>query len=352
MAQDRWGNVMETFSQVWQKTKSEKLAYYSWLVLFYTIGVIVWGAFVRATGSGAGCGSHWPTCNGDIIPRPGSMETMIELTHRATSSLLGVLSIGQLVWAARVYPARHRVRKAAWWAFGFTVFEGILGAGLVLFELVEDNTSTARAIVIGLHLINTMVLVACFTVTAWFASGGRPFDIRKKPLLAGTVGLALLGLLLVSAFGAVTALGNTLFPAETLAKGIAQDFDPEAHFAIRLRVWHPVLAIATSIYIVMFIRGGAVWRETRLRERLSYGVLGVVGAQVALGFVNVIFRAPVWMQLVHLALSNLLWISLLLLGTAVLAVPDTELASALEEKEAATDYEPNNTHSGRQVSSP
>ncbi len=42
---------------------------YAWGVLLWNVLVALWGAYVRATGSGAGCGSHWPTCNGEILPR-------------------------------------------------------------------------------------------------------------------------------------------------------------------------------------------------------------------------------------------------------------------------------------------
>ncbi|MBK8431498.1 MAG: COX15/CtaA family protein [Chloroflexi bacterium] len=204
-----------------------RFLYYSWFILAYTVLVIMWGAYVRATGSGAGCGQHWPTCNGQVIPRPEQIETWIELSHRLTSAMLGFFSIGQVAWAFRAYPVAHRVRKAAVASFGLTVFEGALGAGLVLFELVAGDTSTTRAVVVGFHLVNTMLLVGAFTLVVWWAAGGSPLrlggDNRPSRHL---LGVALVAMLILSAFGAITALGDTLFPVESLSEGLAQKFDP------------------------------------------------------------------------------------------------------------------------------
>ena len=122
---------------------------YAWFVLIYNIFVILWGAYVRATGSGAGCGSHWPTCNGEIIPRADEVETLIEFTHRLTSGLAFLLVLGMLIWALRAYPKGHRVRKASGAAMIFIISESLVGAGLVLFEWVAGNISASRVIVMG-----------------------------------------------------------------------------------------------------------------------------------------------------------------------------------------------------------
>jgi heme A synthase len=94
--------------------------------------VILWGAFVRATGSGAGCGSHWPLCNGELVPRAPQVETVIEFIHRATSGLAFLLVLGLFVLAWRVYPKGDLVRRAAALSFLFIVTEALVGAGLVL----------------------------------------------------------------------------------------------------------------------------------------------------------------------------------------------------------------------------
>ena len=305
-----------------QMTKiNTRFLYYSWFILAYTVLVIMWGAYVRATGSGAGCGQHWPTCNGQVIPRPEQIETWIELSHRLTSAMLGFFSIGQVVWAFRAYPVAHRVRKAAVASFGLTVFEGALGAGLVLFELVAGDTSITRAVVVGFHLVNTMLLVGAFTLVVWWAAGGSPLRLggENRPS-RHLLGMALVAMLILSAFGAITALGDTLFPVESLSEGLAQKFDPEAHFAVRLRIWHPLLAILTSGYILGLIYNMDAWRNTPQKKRLATAVAVIIVIQVLGGFLNVLLLAPVWIQMFHLMASNALWIALLLWSFAILAV--------------------------------
>ena len=138
---------------------------YAWGVLAANLAVILWGAFVRATGSGAGCGNNWPTCNGEIIPRAPSTETLIELTHRATSGIALLLVVALAVWARRVYGPGHRVWHGAAWSLFFMFGEAAIGAGIVLFELVADNESMARALFMAVHLGNTFLLLAALTLT-------------------------------------------------------------------------------------------------------------------------------------------------------------------------------------------
>ncbi len=311
---------MKPFREMWHTAVSKPFATYAWFLVAYTIAVIMWGAYVRATGSGAGCGSHWPTCNGEIIHRPQQTETFIELTHRITSAALGIFSIIQIALAWWLFPKGHIVRKAVLVAFGFTVFEGILGAGLVIFELVAYNTSTTRAVVIGLHLVNTLFLLGAYVLAAWWASGGEKFSLRQNPRLTRLLGVGFAGLLVVSAFGAITALGNTLFPADSLAEGIAQDFNPDSHFAVRLRIWHPVIAIVTSAYIIALMFGGENLREPGRMRILSNGLVTVIGLQLLGGFVNVALLAPVWMQMVHLLLADVMWVLMVCYTAVVLRV--------------------------------
>lgn len=216
---------------------------FAWGFLGYNLLVIMWGAFVRATGSGAGCGSHWPLCNGEIIPRAPEVETLIELTHRLTSGLILPLFIILAIGGFRLFGKGSPVRRALFFVGLFTLTEALVGAGLVKFELVGDNDSAERAIVMMFHLINTFLLVGAITLTAWWAQMGPPEKIRWP----GGVGLffvvAFAGMMILGASGAVTALGDTLYPSTSLIEGVRQDFDPTAHFLIRLRIFHPPIAI-------------------------------------------------------------------------------------------------------------
>lgn len=299
--------------------KLDSFAKFAWGVLVYNLAVILWGAYVRASGSGAGCGSHWPLCNGEVIPQTPQVATLIEFTHRLSSGLALLLVIGLIIWAFRQYPPGHPVRLGAGLSMFFMITEALVGAGLVLFELVAYDTSTARALVIALHLINTFLLLAFLVLTAWWASGGRPVQFKGQGGLGWMMALAFLAMLLLGASGAVTALGDTLFPATSLAEGLQQKFSPTAHFLVRLRLWHPLIAIAVGAYAVVVI--GLV--KSRLTDPLA-GRLGRVFTvlyfvQLASGALNVVLLAPIWLQLWHLLLSDALWIILVLFATVTFA---------------------------------
>ncbi len=287
---------------------------FSWGVLAYNLLVILWGAVVRATGSGAGCGRHWPLCNGEVVPRPEQVETIIEFTHRLTSGLALLAVVGLVWWAWRLYPAGHDVRRAARWSGIFIVTESLLGAMLVLFEWVAFDQSVERAISMSLHLINTLLLLASLTLTAWYASGQHlPRNWRTAPQRRALT-LTALGLMLVGASGAITALGDTLFPHATLA----DDFSASAHFLIRLRVWHPVLAVLIG-YVVL--RQAAAWRTAP--SILRRALIGLILLQWAAGLLNILLRVPLWLQLTHLFLADSIWILFILFANQTL---DTEVA--------------------------
>src|ERR1700732_3618630 len=86
---------------------------FAWAVVWYNVLVILWGALVRATGSGAGCGNHWPLCSGEVVPQTPALATLIEFTHRATSGIDVVLVAVLVVWAFRAFPRRHPARRGA-----------------------------------------------------------------------------------------------------------------------------------------------------------------------------------------------------------------------------------------------
>jgi heme A synthase len=298
--------------------RASRLATYAWGVLVYNIGVILWGAYVRATGSGAGCGSHWPLCNGVILQRSPSTATLIEYSHRLTSGLALISVIVLLAWTWRARPKGDPGRTGAVLSVVFMLTEAAVGAGLVLFSLVADNASMARALFVAVHLLNTFVLLACIALTAWWVSGGAPIDPRRRRgvLLAVLGGCA--ALLLASSSGAVAALGDTLFPQGTLADALRADLSPTSHVLIRLRVFHPMIAAATALALLLGVsRLAQGSRPPAISLARTVAVVAVL--QIALGTVNVLLLAPVWMQMVHLLVADVLWVSFVLLGAAVLA---------------------------------
>lgn len=299
--------------------QNKPFARYAWAVLGYNLFVVLWGAYVRATGSGAGCGRHWPLCNGEVVPRSAQAETVIELGHRLTSGLALLAVVGMLVWAFRAYPRGHRVRTGAVLSLVFIVVEALVGAGLVLLELVAENASVARAYWMIAHLLNTFILVGVLTVTAWWASGGSAVRLRGSGAAGWALAAAMVGVLLVGATGAVAALGDTLFPAESLGQGLRDSFSRDSHPLVRLRKIHPMGAVLIGAIVVGAARFLARARPTDSTERLAGAVTAIYAAQLVAGAANVALLAPVWLQLVHLLLADLLWIALVLLGAAALA---------------------------------
>lgn len=295
---------------------------YAWGLLVYNLIVILWGAIVRATGSGAGCGSHWPLCNGQAIPNFQHFHTVIEFTHRISTGLVIPLVIVLLVWALRVYPQGHPARLGAKLAVLFTFSEALLGAGLVLFKLVEHNASVQRAVAMSAHLTNTLLLVGVLTLTAWWGQGGKPVRLRQGTLSLA-LGMGIGAVILVAVSGAIAALGDTLYPARDLFEAIRQDMSPTAHFLIRLRLLHPMLAVTTGIYLLLL---AATLRRTRPGEtgRMALRLMILFPAQLALGLTNVLLLAPIWLQVVHLLVSDLTWIVLILMAASTLSEPATE----------------------------
>lgn len=292
----------------------------AWGFLAYNALVIVWGAYVRASGSGAGCGSHWPTCNGDVIPRPKSIATMVEASHRFTSGIALVGTIVLAIWAFRVFPKGHRVRTASVVSFAFMMGEALIGAGLVLFELVAHDKSAKRGLSMSLHLVNTFFLLASLVLMAHFASGGRALRFKNQGFARWPLVGALTGMLFVGTSGGIAALGDTLFPATSVGQAIAQDFSASAHIFLRLRMFHPVFAGCCGLLIL-----GAATVSRTLRPgdpkvlRMSQIVSYLFFTQLLVGVTNMGLLAPIPVQLLHLVVADSLWVSLVLLTAHTLA---------------------------------
>jgi heme A synthase len=283
---------------------------FAWGVLAYNLAVILWGALVRATGSGAGCGGHWPLCNGDVLPSVSQAATVVEFTHRVMSGLAMIAVIVLFGWAWKAFPRRHPAR---YWAAGSLFFictEALIGAALVLLGHVAANQSVGRVYSLATHLVNTFLLLACLALTAWRAADRvSPAGPRR---VSAPVLIALAALIVVAVAGAITALGDTLFPSRSLAQGVAEDFASTANFLIRLRVVHPLLAVLAGIYIVILAAPEYLARRTPHLRALSGWLLALVLAELIAGGVNVLLSAPLWMQLFHLLIADSVWITLVL----------------------------------------
>lgn len=296
----------------------------AWLTLGANAVVILQGAFVRATGSGAGCGSHWPTCQGEIVPLAPSLETAIEFSHRLLS--LGVLVMG--VWLLRrAYRARHEARgffAFASVAFAFLLVEAGLGALTVLWGLTGDNVTVARGLMVATHLVNSLLLVGALAGTVVYARAHPPrwpMGLSRQGGLVTVLGVGVVGMLVLMFSGGIAAMGNTMFPSESLAAGIAADFDPEAHPLIRLRILHPLIAVSVGVYL--FVALGLAWWMKPVAEarRWAQALFGVYVAQLAVGTLNLALLAPVALQLLHLGLAVLAFGLLAATGILLIGSP-------------------------------
>ena len=291
---------------------------YVWIVLGYTIIVILWGAFVRATGSGAGCGNHWPLCNGEVIPRAPMLETIIEISHRLTSGLLLLLIVGLTFFSFRLFPKGHIVRRGGVLTLAFVIIEALFGAALVLLELVVHNASLTRAFSMSLHLINTLVLVGVITLTGMWVRGIAAPDFKGRGRLLTWVIIGVVMTMLLGASGGIAALGDTLFPTTTFADGLAQDFDMTANVLLRLRVLHPVIAIGTGIVMVIVSQLIAQMRPIAGTRAASRVLLVAYVGQLMLGSLNLVFLAPIPIQLLHLFFADVIWVAfVVLIGLAL-----------------------------------
>lgn len=293
---------------------------YSWFMVAYNVMVILWGAVVRATGSGAGCGNHWPLCNGEILPELAQLETKIELIHRITSTLDGFLIILLVVFAYRTYSRSSHVFKWALAALAFVLIEGLLGRMLVVQNWVADNVSVMRAVAVSIHLVNTYFLLATLTVTAWLGNKGKQIEFRKMRIVNILLITGITLSIIFSAMGAVTALGDTLFPAESISFDLAKNFSPSNNFLIKLRVIHPIMAILTSSYLFITIQVVMKRGLGKMVNMRGKWLKGVIMLQVLAGGFTILTLAPLFMQILHLFLADVFWISLVLFALESLLI--------------------------------
>jgi heme A synthase len=291
-----------------------RFAKFSWAVLGWNMLVILWGAIVRATGSGAGCGNHWPSCNGEVIPTPQRIQTVIEFIHRMMSGTALILVLILLIWGLRSYAKGSHQRIGFIGAAVFIIVEALLGAGLVLFKLVGANSSVFRAVTISLHLLNTFILLAFLALNAWWASGGKRISLKNRGGLPIMFAIGLAGVAIIGMSGAITALGDTLFPSTSLAQTLAEQSDPGAHFLVRLRIYHPIIAIMVGVYSLYLVRHLYSQFKGKAGKRLSILVGTLIVIQWTAGVTNVLLLAPVWMQVIHLFLADSVWIAYILLA--------------------------------------
>jgi heme a synthase len=306
---------------------SPALRRFAWGVLVYFVATILWGTIVRATGSGNGCGNHWPLCNGTVIQPSPTMATIIEFMHRVTAALDLILILGLLAWTWRRTVAGHLARWAGGIALFLTLTEGLLGALLVKLGLTAGSQSPLRPPMEALHFSNTLLLVAALAMAAHFLARTQGYlwrDVHISAPVGTTVGM--ISVMIVGVTGSMAALGDTLFPATSLNESLHQDFAADSNWLLRWRWTHPTIAIMASIFLIWLliraVRRNGPWDN----RRLSALVVGLLAVQYVLGALDVWLLAPVWMQVVHLLGADVLWSALVVLTARLTLLPVRERA--------------------------
>ena len=289
-----------------------------WLVLAYDVLVVLWGAYVRISFSGDGCGRHWPLCNGELVPHAPQTKMLVELSHRVSSGGSLVLAFVLFVWAFRAFAKGSPVRRGAGFVLAFTSAEAIIGAGLVLLRLVAHDESLERGVSTSLHLTNTFLLLASIAITARVAAGGRPPSFRGHGSLGALALVTLASVIFVGATGSIAALGDTLYPSHSLAQGLAQDVSASAPLFIRIRPIHPFLAVGSGVLMLALATFAPMSNRSRSVATLSRSLSIAFFVQVGLGVMNLKLLAPTWLQLLHLASADVVWVILVVLSTAIL----------------------------------
>jgi cytochrome c oxidase assembly protein subunit 15 len=304
------------------KMPSAALRRFAWAVLVYFIAVILWGALVRATGSGAGCGDHWPLCNGTMIQHSPRLDTIIEFTHRLTSGISFFSAVGLMVWTLMGTVRGHMARGASVAAVVFTLIEAILGALLVKLGLTAQSQSPLRAPYLALHLTNTLLLLAALTLTAHFLSRSHGYTRRTVRIVAPAGAIAAIAtILIVGVTGSLAALGDTLFPASSIGAALVQDFSATSGWLVRWRWTHPTIAFIACVFLIWLLMRASHRSEHWDNRKLSALVLILLVAQYLLGVLDVVMLAPVWLQVVHLLGADLLWAVLVVLTARVTLEP-------------------------------
>ena len=305
-----------------KRLPSPALRRFAWGVLVYFVIVFLGGTLVRATGAGAGCGDHWPLCNGTVVQHHPRVDTIIEFTHRIMSGCSLFAVLGLLWWTIAGTARGHLARVAAFAAVAFTVIEAILGALLVKLGLTAQSQSPIRPAYLSLHLSNTLLLLAALTLTAHLLSRSKGF-MRGGVRLVAPFGAAVtvLVVMVVGVTGSLAALGDTLFPESSLSRALAQDFSAASGWLVRWRWMHPTVAILASVFLIWLLVRATKDKTNWDNRPLTRRIVLLLAIVYTLGALDVVLLAPLWIQVAHLLAADTLWASLVVLTARLTLQP-------------------------------
>ncbi len=273
-----------------QLKKYRSLLMWFW---YYTLLAIVWGAWVRISHSGNGCGDHWPLCNGAFIPEFEHKKTWIEYTHRLMTGFYGLV-VFYIFYFFRRFHSDPLIKKLNWALLIAMLVEAGLGALLVKAELVTVNDSVLRLVVMSFHQLNSFILTGVTFVFAMAMSEKIKGQIKVKltpPLIL---------IIVVATSGAIAALATTLFPSYSLMEGIQRDFQENSHIFLKLRILHPLIALSLVGWMIYYF-----WEKGQSRLALELFIA------ICIGILTLLMLSPVWLKLTHLLIGHFIWSRLL-----------------------------------------
>lgn len=286
--------------------RGTKLARFAWALVWYTVLVILWGAWVRISHSGDGCGDNWPLCHGAAIPVDAGAKTWIEISHRYSTALYGIFVLGLLVATWRRFSAKHSARFWSLAALVFTVTEALIGRQLVKLGLVDQSTDLMRLIAMPLHLVNTSALIISVVMLAESLSFATSQRRSLQPSTRWAIWCFSAGVLVLLCSGAVAALGSHLAPSSSLTSGLVKDLSVDSHLSVRLRLLHPFLALGFALLGPWAIARWSAAAPNAQAKAACRRLLAVLCSAIVVGVTTLLLLAPVWLKLIHLLLANVL----------------------------------------------
>ena len=268
--------------------------------LLLSILSILAGAFVRATGSGDGCGATWPTCKGKIIPGLSDTSELIEFSHRSVSGVLLIVTLIIFI-KTRKFQKDSLVRTVTNYLTFFVIFEALIGAVIVIFEWVGLNSSLPRIIAVPIHLVNTFGLLGCYAILYKILDE----NIKEINSMFNKNFIFISSLFFLSgATGSIAALADVLFPSASFIEGFLADFDRTSEVLTRLRILHPIVSSALSL--ILYVYSIRINKKYNIRVKPLQTLIFVA---VFLGFLNVLSNIILPLSILHLAIADFLWIS-------------------------------------------
>jgi heme o synthase len=187
----------------------------------------------------------------------------------------------------------------------------------VKFKLVTDSSAPLRAFVMGLHVISTFALLGSIAAAALAASGARKIQLRNQGFAGYLLWVGCLGMLFLGVTGAISAFGHQVNPD---VHGLAAMTDPKAFWASRLAVSHPYGSASVGLYLFLMCGMIRHLRPDPFVHKSALLVMGMLVVQMLVGVSNIWLKAPIPMQMIHLVIADLNWVSMVTLVIAACGV--------------------------------